>query len=115
MVLSHRGDADTWWRSADRTIFHGMRAGQDPDDFRRFVRPLVTDHIGSYEDEAVAKAGYERHNAEVRERIPSDRLVEWMPADGWTPLCDALGVAVPDEPFPVTNTTEEFRARAGWS
>ena len=64
-------------------------------------------------DEAATKAGYERHNERVRQEVPADRLVQWQPADGWGPLCDAADVPVPDEPFPVTNTTEEFRARAG--
>ena len=114
VLLSHRGDADTWWRSADKTIFVGLREAGEEDEFRRMVRPLIADHIGSYTDEAIAKAGYERHNAEVRERIAADRLVEWMPSDGWGPLCTMLDVPVPDEPFPVTNTTGEFRKRNGW-
>ena len=114
VLLSHRGDADTWWRSADRTIFVGMRSEGDADDFRAMVQPLIRDHIGSFTDEAVAKAGYDRHMVEVRARIPADRLVEWMPSDGWGPLCEMLDVPVPDEPFPVTNTTSEFRARNGW-
>ena len=29
--------------------------------------------------------------------------------DGWEPLCTALGVPVPDEPFPHTNTAADFR------
>ncbi|HYD10636.1 MAG TPA: sulfotransferase, partial [Acidimicrobiales bacterium] len=61
-----------------------------------------------------AKAGYERHLAEVRERIPAERLVEWVPSDGWGPLCRMLDVPVPDEPFPVTNTTKDFRSQMGW-
>jgi hypothetical protein len=55
-------------------------------------------------------AAYERHNERVREQIPPERLVEWRPGDGWAPLCAALGVAVPDEPFPHVNTTAEFQA-----
>jgi hypothetical protein len=39
-------------------------------------------------------------------------LVEWRPNDGWAPLCQALDVPVPDQPFPHVNTTEEFRAMA---
>ena len=35
-----------------------------------------------------------------------------MLGDGLIALCAALGVPVPKAPFPVTNTTEEFRARA---
>lgn len=67
-----------------------------------------------YLDEHAAKAAFERHNEDVRARAPKDRLVEWSLGDGWAPICDALGVPVPDEPFPHTNTTEEFRGRAGW-
>lgn len=36
-----------------------------------------------------------------------------LAGDGWAPLCEALGVAVPDEDFPHVNTTEQFRERAG--
>jgi hypothetical protein len=56
-------------------------------------------------------AGYEVHLAAVRSEVPGDRLVEWVAGDGWVPLCDGLGLPVPDEPFPHVNTTEEFRAR----
>jgi len=46
----------------------------------------------------------------VRAEAPPDRLVDWQPGDGWEPLCAALGVPVPDAPFPHVNTTAEFRA-----
>jgi hypothetical protein len=59
-------------------------------------------------DKDAALAAYERHNAEVRASVPGGRLVDWQAADGWTPLCQALGVSVPDEPFPHLNTREEF-------
>jgi hypothetical protein len=115
VLLSQREDADTWWQSAEQTIFRAMCNDDDPraDDFRRMVRPLILGHIGSYSDGAVAKAGYERHNAEVRATISAERLVEWAPGDGWEPLCRALGLAVPAEPFPITNTTKEYRAKYG--
>ena len=58
----------------------------------------------------VCIAAYERHNAEVRAGVAPDRLVEWQPGDGWEPLCRALAVAVPDEPFPHRNTAAEFQA-----
>ncbi len=35
------------------------------------------------------------------------------PVDGWDPICDRLGLEVPTEPFPVTNTTDEFRQMVG--
>ena len=64
-------------------------------------------------DEKAAIAAYEAHNVEVRATVPADRLVEWRPGDGWEPLCAALGVAVPAEPFPHLKFHEEFRAMVG--
>jgi len=32
-------------------------------------------------------------------------------SQGWQPLCDFLGVPVPDAPFPRTNDTATFQAR----
>ncbi len=54
-----------------------------------------------------------RHNDTVRRTIPTSRLLEWQPADGWEPICERLGLAVPAEPFPRVNTTDEFRAMLG--
>ena len=48
--------------------------------------------------------------ARPRRRSPAERLVEWRPGDGWEPICAALGLEIPAEPFPHTNTTAEFRA-----
>ena len=58
-------------------------------------------------------AAYERHNATVRSSCPAHRFLEWTVTDGWEPLCDRLGVPIPCEPFPWTNTTREFRAHNG--
>lgn len=108
VLLSVRSSADEWWNSASKTIFQVRPPAGDP--WGDAVTKLLNDHIGSMTDAETAKAGYERHNAEVRATIPSSRLLEWKATDGWEPICEALGVPVPDEPFPVTNTTAEFRA-----
>lgn len=110
VLLSLRADADEWWRSASNTIFTGIPE-QPTDDWGRWANALIGDHIGDFRDPDAAKAGYERHAAEVRASIPASRLVEWRASDGWAPLCEALGVAVPEEPFPLTNTSEEWLAR----
>jgi hypothetical protein len=64
-------------------------------------------------DEVASKAGYDRHNAHVRATVPADQLIDWQPQDGWGPLCEGLGVPEPSDPFPLTNTTADFRAMAG--
>jgi hypothetical protein len=38
-------------------------------------------------------------------------LIEWTASEGWEPICAALGLPVPDEPFPRVNSREEIRAR----
>jgi hypothetical protein len=110
VLLSVRDSADAWWKSADATIFDGMRRGivaGDPEDWRsEFIRDTFTP---DFLDEPAAKAAYEQHNRTVRESLPADRLLEYRPGDGWEPICNRLGVAVPDEPFPHVNTTDDFR------
>ena len=66
-----------------------------------------------FENKNAMIAAYERHNAEVRAEVPADRLIDWTPSDGWGPICAGLGLVIPDEPFPVTNTTQEFREMIG--
>jgi hypothetical protein len=114
VLLSTRTSADEWWGSASRTIFERMRdLGPDEGGFGTMTTAMAAAFGADFGDEASCRAAYERHNAHVRATVPADRLVEWQPADGWGPLCAALGVPVPDEPFPVTNTTDQFRAMAG--
>ena len=51
---------------------------------------------------------YSAHNDAVKSTIPDDRLLVFEVKDGWAPLCEFLGVPVPDEPFPRTNDRSEF-------
>jgi hypothetical protein len=116
ILLSTRDSAETWWRSAIATIFHDMDKPV-PADFapwRDMWNALASaTFTPDFLDPEKAMAAYERHNAHVRATADPARLVEWQPGDGWTPLCDALGVPVPDDDFPHTNTTEEWAARRG--
>jgi Sulfotransferase domain len=115
IVLSTRESAAKWWESADQTIFPVLRAPALPEreEWRKMVHELLALEIGEdWDDAERAQAFYERHNAHVRRDAPADRLLEWRATDGWEPLCRALGLPVPDEPFPRVNTREEWLARA---
>ncbi|RYP25033.1 hypothetical protein DL767_008502 [Monosporascus sp. MG133] len=46
------------------------------------------------------------HNNWVRSIVPKEKLLEMKLGDGWAPLCEFLGVPVPDEPFPRANDTD---------
>jgi hypothetical protein len=52
---------------------------------------------------------YVRHNEYVRKLVPKDQLLEFRPEDGWKPLCEFLGVPVPDQPYPRMYETKEQR------
>ncbi len=64
---------------------------------------------GRFEDKTHAIEVFERHNEEVRRRVPGDRLLVHDVKSGWGPLCEFLGIEVPYEPFPRTNDTAEMR------
>jgi hypothetical protein len=112
VLLSTRTDADAWWTSASRTIFQAIDIdGDEPP--APMLRVMLHRLTPDFPDEAACKAAYDDHNAHVRATVPADRLVDWQATDGWGPLCAALGVAEPSEPFPLTNTTADFRAMTG--
>lgn len=104
VVLSVR-PAEDWYRSAARTIFE-----LDDDHGSSPFLNLWRDWLGDrFDDPTAMIEAYERHNAAVRSAVAPERFLEWSVDDGWAPLCDRLGVAIPGEPFPWTNTTEQFR------
>ena len=51
------------------------------------------------------------HNEQVKRTVPPERLLVWKVTDGWEPLCEFLGVAVPDEPLPDANDRATFLGR----
>ena len=114
ILLSTR-DAKGWYKSASNTIF--LAFDHMPPELAPWMaavrRGLHDRFSDEFDNEDVMIAAYERHNAEVRAEVPAERLIDWTPSDGWGPICTGLNLPVPDEPFPVTNTTKEFREMIG--
>lgn len=52
-------------------------------------------------------ASFDSHYERVRAAVPSDRLLEFHPGMGWDPLCEFLGVEVPEVAFPHLNSGSE--------
>ena len=115
ILLSTRESAAAWWESADETILPVLRKPVEQpehEEWHQMVLELAAREIGpDWDDAGRAHAFYERHNEQVRREAPADRLLDWRATDGWEPLCSALGLPVPDEPFPRVNTREEWAAR----
>ena len=60
-------------------------------------------------DEQKMASTMEEWNQKVIDAVPADRLLVWHPKDGWEPLCELLGLDVPDGPVPNVNDTENFQ------
>jgi hypothetical protein len=110
VILLSTRDAQSWWRSASDTIFEVIKGVDGP--WREMVDAMLAARFtGDIHDRGAAIAAFEAHNQAVRKRAPAARLVEWQAGDGWGPICAALGLPIPDLPFPHVNSTEEFQAR----
>ncbi len=111
VLLSVR-DAQSWWQSANQTIFQTRRQATGTEWYAMIDDVFTTRFTNALDDPAAAMAAFDRHNAQVRATVPARRLLEWRAGDGWEPLCAALGVPVPDEPFPHANARSDWPTSA---
>lgn len=114
ILLSVRESGEKWFKSASDTIFAMADAPDSP--WKEMVTELIIEKFagGDLTDKAACIAAYEAHNDYVRKNADPARLLEWQATDGWEPICERLGIPVPAEPFPHTNSTEDFlKMRAG--
>lgn len=107
VLLTHRS-AESWWESFEKTILRVYRDSTDAESFTGFLPTVLG---GDPADRAVAISAYRRNVADVLATVPRDRLLVYELGSGWAPLCGFLGVEVPEEPYPVSNNPEAFRAR----
>ena len=114
VILSVR-DPDDWYTSCTNTIFEGldMMVEQGNPWMAAMLRLLGERFSDRLDERDAMLAAFEKHNDAVRAGVPAERLLEWTTADGWEPICERLGVPVPAEPFPRTNSTVEFREMVG--
>ena len=129
VILTVR-EPERWYRSTLSTIYGIHRISSGPPPVRLALTlaglfaPGVTgivrlaDEIvwkdtfeGRFGDESHAIETYQRHNDEVKRRVPPGRLLVFEVRKGWEPLCAFLGVEAPDEPFPHLNDKREMRRR----
>lgn len=113
VLLSHRADSAAWWASVDATVWEAQRSATEPMFAAFNAKMREAAGLGDdWDDEAVARAHYQTHYDEVVAAIDPSRLLIWQPSDGWEPLCQALGVDVPDEPFFHRNDRADFIRRS---
>jgi hypothetical protein len=118
VILSVR-PVESWIRSIHGTIHESLkRRASRPTDLLSAQGEMAYDIIerrtfdGRLADPDHAASVFRAHTEKVRTTIAPERLLVYDVAEGWEPLCRHLGVAVPSDPFPRTNSMEQFRARA---
>lgn len=113
--------AESWFKSMHNTIFARMKQGLDevPEHmqniFRMFKHTGMSGVLESnpekiHDQEFMCKL-FDDHYEQVKRTIPADRLLIYDLGSGWDPICKFLGKDVPDEPYPSTNSSEEFVGR----
>ena len=110
VLLSVR-DPETWYESTKHTIYTMVDA-PEPSAMLRMANALVWEQTfdGRFEDRRYAIEVFKRHNDEVKKHVPPERLLVYEVKEGWKPLCEFLGVEIPDaKPFPHLNDSEAFK------
>lgn len=112
VILSVR-DPERWFESTQATIFNPeqqalAKAAMQPGtpDLSPLVYAMFDNRIN---DRAHCIEAFNRHNREVVDTIPPDRLLVFEANSGWEPLCAFLGCDVPPDPFPHVNDSAFFR------
>jgi hypothetical protein len=122
-------DPDKWWASmgpivenANLTMLSWILAPLPTlRRFRRYHDVLDEGRVGELyfkegEPQRPTRAMYERHIEHLKQVVPKEKLLFFDVRDGWAPLCDMLGVAVPKGvPFPKMNDAqamEDFMKRS---
>jgi hypothetical protein len=116
VVLTLR-EPDSWFDSANNTIFNGLElSAYNPDPVKRersgVFRRLILERTfaGKYREKEYATDVYRSHNQRVVEIVPKERLLQFDVKDGWEPLCEFLERPIQTEPFPWLHERTEFVA-----
>jgi hypothetical protein len=111
-VLHTVRDPDKWFDSTQATIFNPNRPEPPADTpLGVFFGQLAKFYGGDRHDRAFMTDFFRRHTEAVVAGVPKERLLVFNVAEGWEPLCEFLGVPVPEGPYPRENSTEQFQAR----
>jgi hypothetical protein len=110
----HPRGAEAWYESTIETIYFTETMWQFKvlellTPFGRKMgdmsRKLIwgRSHKGTMNDREKAIAHYHQHIADVKAAVPLEKLLVFSVDQGWEPLCEFLGVPVPDTAFPNVN------------
>lgn len=110
-IIHTTRDFESWEASMRDTLIHAHHH-RDPDRRSPMEGLANAYHAACWGDDfdKNGRAYFEEHHDEVR-RLKKDgkRFLEFRPGDGWKPLCELLGVEVPNIPFPRSDDWVEYK------
>lgn len=129
VILTVRDSPEAWYKSVLNTIWTGWFIMAPPTNPLQWFVQILLDRpacwramqktfrysIGN-DFPTRGKEIYLKQNEKVRELAApkgKEGFLEFNVKEGWGPLCEFLGVPVPDVPFPRINDTEQWRAHVG--
>jgi Sulfotransferase domain len=124
VLLSVR-DPEAWYASCRKSIHASAQAAVKGEleggsvevspEAMKLINGLIWNGTfeGRFDDKAFAIDVFNRHNEDVKGKVPADKLLVYEISEGWEPLCDFLEVPVPETSMPHLNDATSFRAMVG--
>lgn len=112
IILSVR-NPESWFSSVNTTIFSEAMLGRLAQGPLKafFDGAVIADFGDRIGDRDFMIDYFERRTRDIIAEVPPERLLVFEAKEGWAPLCNFLGVPVPDVPFPRVNSREEMLER----
>ncbi|KAH7157773.1 P-loop containing nucleoside triphosphate hydrolase protein [Dactylonectria estremocensis] len=118
VILSVRSDEDAWLSSMSLTLIHHHHASQRSSATHQQLSPVASlarrYHKACWGDDFAknGRALYREHNAKVRQLAVGRSFLECRPGQGWAPLCEFLGVPVPEGvSYPRSDDWAEYKKK----
>lgn len=112
-ILLTTRDPQKWHESFMATLYPAMTNPNAPESpLLTLARRIVLEDTfhGRADDADYAISVFSKHLDYVQQTAPKDRLIVYDVVEGWPPLCEILGCDIPLEPFPHSNTREDYLA-----
>ena len=118
-ILLTLRDPSSWYESVMNTIYPSSKKFAESKDkkereFGVWAMEMIWESVfdNNMKDRSFVIEKFERHNEQVIQEVPPERLLVFEAGDGWSNLCDFLEVPIPKTVFPKVNTTEQFLSQA---
>jgi hypothetical protein len=120
VLTLHPKGAEAWFESTLDTIYFTEKMWQFKvlewftpfgRKFGDMSRKLIwrRSHKDTMPDRDKAVSHYEQHIEDVKATVPPEQLLVFTANQGWEPLCEFLGVPVPESKFPNVNDRKEIK------